>query len=162
MLAGGGGERTAVHQAKASRQVPEKEVFRDKAAHTFGATITKYLEARKGKLRPRSYEACRHALESQWLPLHGLALDSVTRAHVAAETGAIAKRRGPSSANRARTVLSAFYRWCIGEGLTDENPVIGTNTQAENGPRERSLTDAEAAAIWLACPDSNMGASYGC
>jgi integrase len=133
----------------------EKEVFRDKAAHTFGATITKYLEARQGKLRARSYGACRYVLEAQWLPLHGLALDSITRAHVAAEISAIAKRRGPSSANRARTVLSAFYRWCIGEGLTAENPVIGTNTQAENGPRERSLTDAEAAAVWLACPDSN-------
>ncbi|HEY6754806.1 MAG TPA: integrase family protein, partial [Pseudolabrys sp.] len=133
----------------------EKEVFRDKAAHTFGATITKYLEARKGKLRARSYEACRYALEAQWLPLHGLALDSITRAHVAAETSAIAKHRGPSSANRARAVLSAFYRWCIGEGLCDENPVIGTNKQEENGPRERSLSDAEAAAVWLARADNN-------
>jgi integrase len=53
--------------------------------------------------------------------------------------------------------LSALFRWAIGEGLCDENPVIGTNKQEESGPRERSLTDAEAAQLWLACSDNDYG-----
>ena len=81
----------------------------------------------------------------------------IGRANVAAEAGKIAKHSGPVAANRARASLSAFYRWAIGEGLCEENPVTGTNKQEESGPRERSLSDAEAAAVWLAAPDNDYG-----
>ena len=59
--------------------------------------------------------------------------------------------------NRARASLSAMFAWAIGEGLCDSNPVAGTNKQEEAGPRERSLSDAEAAAVWLAAPDNDYG-----
>ena len=135
----------------------EKEDLRKSASHTLGATISKYLEAQEKKLRRRSYYATKHDLKTHCSPLHGLALDRITRADVAAEISAIGKRSGPSAANHARASLSAFFRWAIGEGLCDENPVVGTNTQAANGPRERSLSDAEAAAIWLAAPENDYG-----
>jgi integrase len=61
------------------------------------------------------------------------------------------------AANRSRASLSAFFRWAIGEGLCDDNPVAGTNKQEEAGPRERSLSDAEAAAVWLAAPENDYG-----
>ena len=61
------------------------------------------------------------------------------------------------AANRARSSLSAFFRWAIGEGLCEANPVVGTNKQEENAPRERSLSDAEAAAVWLAAPNGDYG-----
>jgi integrase len=67
------------------------------------------------------------------------------------------KPRPPVTCNRARSTLSATFAWAIGEGLCDANPVIGTNKKIENDPRERSLSDAETAAIWLACPDSDYG-----
>jgi integrase len=35
--------------------------------------------------------------------------------------------------------------------------VVGTNKQEENAPRERSLSDAEAAAMWLAVPQGDYG-----
>jgi integrase len=41
--------------------------------------------------------------------------------------------------------------------LCDHNPVAGTNKQVEAGPRERSLSDREAAAVWLAAPDNDFG-----
>ena len=135
----------------------EKKDFRKSASHTFGTTIAKYLEAKATGLRPRSYEAARYALQVQWAPLHGLGSGSITRAHVAVEINAVAKRSGPSAANRGRAVLSAFYKWAIGEGLCESNPVVGTNKQAENGPRERSLSDAEVAAAWLAAPENDFG-----
>jgi integrase len=69
----------------------------------------------------------------------------------------ITKKNGPIAANRARATLSKFYRWAIGEGLCDNNPVTGTNKRDENDPRERSLSDAEAAAVWLAAPDNDYG-----
>ena len=108
-------------------------------------------------MKPRSYAETKRHLETQWKPLHGLALGSIGRANVAAEAGKIAKQSGPVAANRARASLSAFYRWAIGEGLCEENPVTGTNKQEESGPRERSLSDAEAATVWLAAPDNDYG-----
>ena len=135
----------------------EKAEGRKTASHTFDATIKTYLAARAAAMKPRSYAETKRHLETQWKPLHGLALASIGRANVAAEAGKIAKQSGPVAANRARASLSAFYRWAIGEGLCEENPVTGTNKQEESGPRERSLSDAEAAAVWLAVPDNDYG-----
>jgi integrase len=43
------------------------------------------------------------------------------------------------------------------DGRCEENPVVGSNKREENGPRERSLSDAEAATVWLAAPDNDYG-----
>jgi integrase len=50
-----------------------------------------------------------------------------------------------------------MFRWAIGEGLCDHNPVTGTNRQDENGHRERSLNDSEVAKVWLAAPENDYG-----
>lgn len=126
-------------------------------SQTIGATIPDYLAARQLAMKPRSYEESKRHLEIQWRPLHRFSIRNVARANVAAETNAIAKRSGPVAANRARASLSAFFRWAIGHGLCDENPVVGTSKQQENGPRERSLSDAEVAAVWLAAPENDYG-----
>jgi integrase len=126
-------------------------------AHTFAATIPTYLDARRGGLKPATHEAQERHLKRHWAALHGLALAGVTRADVAASLTTITKDHGPIAANRARSTLSKFYAWAIGEGLCDHNPVIGTNKRDENDPRERSLSDSEAARIWLAAPDNDYG-----
>ena len=64
---------------------------------------------------------------------------------------------GPVAANRARSALSKLYAWAIGEGLCDSNPVIGTNKRDEKGPRERSLSNAEVAQVWLGAGDDDYG-----
>jgi integrase len=130
---------------------------REKAAETLGVVITTYLEARKPVLRPRAYSEVKRHLEKYWRPLHDLPLHSLNRRSVTARVNAIAKDNGAVTANLCRASLSAFFRWAIGEGLCDENPVTGSNKQVVNGPRERSLSDAEAAAIWLAAPDGDYG-----
>jgi len=61
------------------------------------------------------------------------------------------------AANRARSALSGFFAWAMGEGICENNPVIGSNKRKENGPRERSLSDAEAASVWLAARDNDYG-----
>ena len=94
---------------------------------------------------------------NHWKALHGLSLDAITRADVAASLTKIAKDSGDIAANRARATLSKFYVWAIGEGVCDKNPVIGTNKRDENDPRERSLSNAEVARVWLAAPDNDYG-----
>ena len=131
---------------------------RKEASETLDGIIAAYLEAKKPEFRPRGYQAAKYHLNNLWKPLHGLSVTSLSRAAIAAQVRAIAKANGPVSANRARGTLSAMFVWAIGEGLCEENPVIGTNKQEENGPRERSLSDAEVASVWLAAPAND----YGC
>jgi len=126
-------------------------------ANAMASFIKTYLEARRGGLKESTYEAQERHLNNHWKALHGLPLSGITRADVAASLATIAKGNGPIAANRSRATLSKFYVWAIGEGLCDHNPVVGTNKRDENDPRERSLSDAEAAKVWLAAPDNDYG-----
>jgi len=146
-------------EALLNRKDPASEgsAARQEPSHTIGATIPDYLAARQPAMKPRSYEETKRHLETHWRPLHGFSIRNVARANIAAETNAIARRSGPVAANRARASLSAFFRWALGQGLCEENPVAGTSKQKENGPRERSLSDAEIAAVWLAAPENDYG-----
>jgi integrase len=125
--------------------------------NSFASIIPTYLDAREGSLKQNTYEAQERHLNTHWKVLHDLALSEITRADVAAVLTEITKTRGPIAANRARATLSKFFRWAIGEGLCDHNPVVGTNKRDENDPRERSLSDADVAKIWLAAPDNDYG-----
>ncbi len=105
-------------------------------------------------------------LNRLWSPLHSVALGTVNREIVASQIRAIAKRNGPVSANRARGTLSAMFRWAIGEGKCDANPVVGTNKLPENDPRDRTLVKvnekkeidwSELVTVWRATADSDYG-----
>jgi integrase len=64
--------------------------------------------------------------------------------------GQIETSSGAVARNRARAALSAFYSWCISEGLADINPVQGTAKANEGGSRERVLSTDEIVALWRA------------
>src|SRR5262249_17779594 len=107
----------------------EKEERRAAASHTLAAVITRYLEARASDLKARSLVEIKRHLEKNWHTLHNLAITSIGRAHVAATLSTMAKNQGPATANYARAALSAMFRWAIGEGLCDNNPVTGTTAK---------------------------------
>jgi integrase len=139
---------------------------RGDASKTVGRIVANYLAAKKDKFRPRSYWISEYYLNTLWKPLHTFAAGALTREAVASQLSAIAASNGPAAANRARSTLSAMFRWAIGEGLCDKNPVFGTNKREENGPRERILIKAnenkeidwsELVAVWRAAPDSHYG-----
>jgi integrase len=134
----------------------DKAERRSAASHTLDATIARYLEAKATELKPRSLEEVERHLKKDWQPLHNLAIASIGRANVAATLSAIAKRSN-ITANRSRAALSAMFRWAIGEGLCENNPVTGTNRQEENGHREHCLSDSEVAKVWLAAPGNDYG-----
>jgi integrase len=142
--------RVAIGQDPAAQKTAGKV----EASKTLGAIIVQYLEAKSGK---RRHDSLRYQLEKLWKPLHELGLGAINRATVATRLNTIASNHGPVAANRARSTLSAMYRWAIGEGLCDTNPVIGTNKRDENGPRERALSDEETAALWIATKNDHFG-----
>ena len=152
--------------AKVSRATRRQE-----SSHTLGATTGKYLQAKRQgehKISENYDVALTYHLEVLFKALHSLPLSSITRRHVAVEVDAIAEERGVVTANRARTSLSAFFRWAITKGVCDVNPVIGTEEHAEKGPRDRALIKvaderdkkddwSEIVKVWLACPDNDYG-----
>ena len=120
-----------------------------KASTGFAASVADFLQVQADRVKPCTLEEVTRYLNKTWKPLHGMAVASITRAIVAAELRRIAKECGPFAADRARSALSSFFAWLIGEGQCEANPVIGTN-KAGNGNqrRDRVLSDAEVVKIW--------------
>jgi integrase len=134
----------------------EKRQSRTEAKHTLRSVAARYLEAKQGVVRPRTYvEVCRY-LNEHWSPLHSVPVNAVRRADVALELSKMIRTNGNAAAAKARTALSAFYVWAMGEGIADVNPVIGSNKPDEGPSRDRVLTDAELSAVWR-----NASGTYG-
>jgi integrase len=113
-----------------------------------GEVVTLYLARRKPVLKPKSFDQIERHLLAHAKPLHSSELHEVTRRTVAELLAKVEQGSGPVSRNRVRSSLSAFYAWCIREGLTETNPVAGTGKAEEGGARERVLTPKEIAKIW--------------
>jgi integrase len=126
-------------------------------AITVSDAFERYMTDAEKRMRPSTYANLRTHLLQHWAGLHAKPLAAVQRADVAAYLRQIAqgpegKEPRPQAALRARRTLSTVFAWCIGEGLCEHNPVVGTNPPAQEIRRERVLTDAELTAVWHACP----------
>lgn len=129
-----------------------------KAAVALGGLIEKYLEARQDDMGPTYYrDSCRY-LRTVWKPLHGFAVDKVTRRDAVGVLDDVAKERGKVTADRAQSALSGFFAWAIDRGHVDASPVLNIKARANGGGRERVLSETEIAAVWRA--SQNMG-QYG-
>ena len=135
----------------------DKARARLRAARTFKAIAADYLAAKKLELRPASYRGAELYLQrgTYFAALHPVAISDITLEDVATCVSAIARNHGSSTAKLARSYLSRMYSWCLGEGLCTANPVIGSNKPQTPASRERTLTDAEVAAIWNATDSAN-------
>jgi integrase len=127
----------------------EKHENRARAAETMGATLTAYLAVKRETVRSGSYTGIERHLAKHCRRLHGVRIDKIDRRAIAATLTTIAAKSGPIEANRVRASLSAFFAWCMREGLAAANPVIGTGRRPERS-RDRVLTDVELKAIWSA------------
>jgi integrase len=127
-------------------------------ALTLGAVSDRYLEAKRGVVRPRTYRESVRYFAVHWASLRDRPVASITRADIAAQLQIIRKVHGQVSASRARAYLSAMFSWAMGEALADANPVIGTNDPADGiKPRARVLSDAELKLVWNAAGDGDFG-----
>jgi integrase len=135
----------------------QKIESRARAAETFGSVLQPYLVHKKAGLRPRTYLEVERHLLLHAKRLYGLQLAATDRRTVAALLTDLAANNGPGLANGVRSSLSAFFSWAMREGLTDANPIIGTNLAVTKGARDRVLTDDELRLIWNALPESDCG-----
>jgi integrase len=136
----------------------EKAENQARAGETFASCLDLYLEKRRQeeKLRPTTLSEIERHLTRNLKPLHGLRIDKVDRRAIAAELSRLAVESGPVQANRTRSSLAKFLKWCAGEGFIDANPAMFTNKNPEH-PRDRVLTVLELAAIWNALAAGDFG-----
>jgi integrase len=124
---------------------------------TLGEVVPKYLAAREGELRPRSYAETQRYLERAWQPLHEHAIDAITRQNIVAVIDDLARDKGKVAADRARLALSGLYGWGIDRGYCDTNPTVSIKARAQQSSRSRVLTEVELVAVWKACQDDDHG-----
>jgi integrase len=122
----------------------------------FPAAVERYLERKKVSLKPGYFVEASRYLRSLAAPLHSLRLSQIDRRKIAALLGEIETASGAATRNRLRSGLSAFFNWCVTEGLLDTNPVRGTAKADENGSRERVLSREELKALWRSLGDDKF------
>jgi integrase len=117
------------------------------SAELFGVEVERYLERKRPSMKPGSFIATQRHLMTHAKPLHRLRLTEIDRRTIALRLAEIEADCGPIARNRTRASLSAFYSWCIREGLVETNPVEGTG-KADERSRERVLTPKEIGKLW--------------
>ena len=133
----------------------EKFERRARAAETIGNILPAYLTQHKALCKPgsRSHtEVERHLLQHA-RSLHGLLLARIERRSIATLLTGLTGKKLP---NDVRKSLHAFFVWGMQQGLTEQNPVIGTARRPEMS-RDRVLSDVELKLIWTALDDNDFG-----
>lgn len=128
-----------------------------KSTATLGEVVPRYLDARQGELRPATHSEATRYLKRSWAPLHALPIDAITRQNIVGVVDELERTSGKVAADRARTSLSALFGWAIDRGYLDSNPTLNVRSRAQNGARERVLTEAELVEVWKACFDDDHG-----
>jgi hypothetical protein len=78
---------------------------------TLAVVSERYLEAKKTRLRPSSYQDAKRYFSNHWAPLRDRPIEAIRRAEVAAGLQDLTKAHGPVSAARARANLSSACRF---------------------------------------------------
>ncbi|QOG17525.1 tyrosine-type recombinase/integrase [Bradyrhizobium sp. SEMIA] len=117
----------------------------------------RYLLAKKAGWSESYHDDVARSLRVYFKKLHAKSLSEITRTIVSDELATIQSERGGTTRNRARSHLSAFFNWVIGEGLCENNPAEKTNKAPEIA-RDRALSSAELQRLWHCLDDDQFSA----
>src|SRR5262245_46406054 len=130
--------------------VAERQVAADKRRMTVGALVADYLAQREPKLRPHYFAEIKRQLEKDWQPIHGHAVELITRQLIVGAVDGVATAQGEVAADRVRSALSGFFGWAIERNYCDTNPTLNISPRAAGGARKRVLSEAELVETWRA------------
>jgi site-specific recombinase XerD len=128
--------------------VREKAENREREALTFANVLKSFLEVQKRTTRASTWKTTNSLLGEHYCKsLHPLSLHAITRRDIANVLTPITACGMKGASNNVRSKLRAFFNWAIKQGLTENNPVHGTEKQ-EAKARARVLSMAELVAVW--------------
>jgi integrase len=141
----------------------EKKAKRQSGSHVFLAVAKGFIADKelpqppkqpklsKTYWRPSSAKQYRHILFVCCQPLHGFDISAIKRGELSSVLRRIEEQRGLRMASLTRNRLMTLFKWAMGEGLTEINPVPSTREIKYDVERERVLSDDELVRIWRAC-----------
>ena len=116
--------------AKVDRRAADK--------HSVRSVVEEFLAVKQAEVRPHTFSGLKLYLTGPYFrPLHGMAIDVVSRRDVASALAAITRKSGAPTAGLARGALSGFYAWAMTQGFAENNPVMGTAAPKLSRARER-------------------------
>ena len=131
------------------RSVAEGRAPRQHGAAAVAHAVDQFLTRHGGKrYRPSSLTNAKRRLERYVVDNWGARnLDSITRADVRAMLDSI---EAPIEANRVYSIVRKFFTWAVENDLIINSPVLGLRAPNPETSRDRTLTDDELRAVWLA------------
>jgi integrase len=131
---------------------------RPTAADTFDEVVLEWLKRDQGD--NRSLSDVRRAIEfnviRKW---QGRLVGSLRRRDVVLLIDAVTDRGAVTMARRLHSHLHRFFRWCVGRGLIDQNPMADLPKPGTVVKRDRVLSDLEISLVWRAA--DRMGWPFG-
>jgi integrase len=143
--------KKAGHTAEAMRQgvdpTAAKRAARIAPRESFEAVADEWLK--RDQASNRSYEEVRRVIDRDVKPYwRGRQIKTITRRDALDLIDAIADRGATTMARRVHAHLHRFFRWSVGRGILESNPLADAPKPGAVVKRERVLTDAELAIIW--------------
>jgi integrase len=123
--------------------------LRPTTADSFAAVADEWLRRDQGQ--NRSAGEVRRVIERDVIPVWGERLVAViTRRDVTELIDGVVDRGAGTMARRLHSHLHRLFRWAVGRGILETNPMADLPKPGAAVTRDRVLSDAELAAIWKA------------
>jgi integrase len=131
---------------------------RPAAADSFAAVADEWLKRDQSK--NRSAAEVRRVIERDAKPAwEGRPIARITRRDVIELIDRVADRGAVTMARRIHAHLHRLFRWSVGRGIIDVNPMVDLPKPGGEVKRDRVLDDIELASVWQAA--SEMGWPFG-
>jgi integrase len=125
---------------------------------SFAAVADEWLK--RDQARHRSHDKVKRLIDKNVKPVWGERLiTTITRRDAIELLDRIADRGVVSQARRIQAHLHRLFRWSVGRGIIEINPITDLPKPGAEVPRERVLSDAELALVWKSA--DRIGWPYG-
>jgi len=122
---------------------------RPASADAFGAIAAEWL--RRDQAENRTAASVARSLDYNVLPdWRDRPIESITRRDAIELIDRVADRGAATMARRLHAQLHRLFRWCVGRGILNVNPMADLPKAGTDVRRERVLTDSELVAVWKA------------
>jgi len=119
------------------------------AADSFAAVTVEWLK--RDQAGNRTVADVKRVIERNAIPeWRDRLIGTIARRDVIELLDAVADRGAPITARRLHAYLHRLFRWSVGRGIIEANPMADLPKPGAEVKRDRVLTDAELAAVWKA------------
>lgn len=126
---------------------------RDSAAPTVGELAAEYIE-RYAKLNKRSWQKDQQMLDADVLPAwKRRKANAITKRDVVALVDAVMDRGAGRQAGKILALVRKLFAYAMSRDVLSDNPAAGVPLPVKQEARDRTLSDAELAALWHRLPN---------